>query len=71
MRWFYGMGFVEVQTAVEQWSPDEQDRLAAFLTVLRLRRDPEYLKEVDRRLDDNDPSHWLTLKELHEKLSDT
>jgi len=65
------MGFVEVQTVVEQWSPDEQDRLAAFLTVLRLRRDPEYLKELDRRLDDKDPSHWLTLREVHEKLNDT
>jgi hypothetical protein len=64
------VSFSEVQDAVKMWSPEDQDRLAAFLTVLRLRRDPAYMDEIDRRLRDKDPANWMALKEVKTQLKD-
>ncbi len=46
-----------VEKEVASWLPEEQDRLAAFLTVLRLKRTPDYVQELTRRLDDRDPAN--------------
>jgi hypothetical protein len=53
-----------VEKEVATWAPHEQDRLAAFLTVLRLRRTPEHTRELTRRLDDRNPSSWVSLDEV-------
>ena len=58
------MKLSDVQKALEGWSPDEQDRLAAFLSVLRRKRNPAHAKEMARRLEDRTPGHWLTLCDL-------
>ena len=64
------MSYSEVQKAIEQWPSDEQDRLAAFLTVLRLRRDPAYLGEIDLRLRDLEPANWMVLNEVKDRLKE-
>lgn len=53
-----------VEKEVASWAPEEQDRLAAFLTVLRLKRTPGPVQELTRRLDDRDPTHWVSLDEV-------
>lgn len=53
-----------VEKEVASWSPEDQDRLAAYLTVLRLQRSPEYAQELTRRLDDRDPGSWVGLAEI-------
>ena len=58
------MDLEAVEKEVASWAPEEQDRLAAFLTVLRLKRTPDHVQELTRRLDDRDPTHWLGLKAL-------
>ena len=55
-----------VEKEVATWAPEDQDRLAAFLTVLRLRRSPPHLQELTRRLDDRAPGNWVSLDELRE-----
>ncbi len=62
------MDLTVVQKEVEAWTPEEQDRLAAYLTVLRIKRSSEHAEELSRRLNDREPEHWLTLQELKEKL---
>lgn len=64
------MSFTEVQKTVEQWSSDDQDRLAAFLTALRLQRDGAYMDEMDRRLQDKDPANWMVLKDAKAKFKE-
>ena len=63
------MNLAVIQKEVETLAPEEQDRLAAYLTVLRMKRTPGHAEELSRRLDDRNPDHWLTLDELKEKLS--
>lgn len=50
-----------VEKEVASWAPEEQDRLAAFLTVLRLKRTPGHVQELPRRLDDSSPTNWVGL----------
>ena len=64
------MSFSEVQRAVEGWAPDEQDRLAGLLTLLRLKRNPGYQEELDRRCRDKNPANWLTFDELKSRLGE-
>ncbi len=64
------MNLTVVQKEVEAWTPEDQDQLAAYLTVLRMQRTAEHAEELDRRLSDRDPDHWLTLSELKDKLSE-
>jgi hypothetical protein len=42
---------------VATWAPEDQDRLAAYLTVLRLKRSPDHTQELTRRLEDRDPAN--------------
>jgi hypothetical protein len=39
------MNWTTVQKEIEQWDPEQQDRLAACFSVLRLKRDPEHAKK--------------------------
>jgi hypothetical protein len=55
-----------VEKEVATWAPEDQDRLAAYLTVLRLQRSPGYAQELTRRLDDRDPANWVSLAEVKE-----
>jgi hypothetical protein len=58
-----------VQKEIEQWDSEQQDSLAAYLSILRLRRDPRHAKELARRLDDKSPRNWLTIEDLKRKLA--
>ena len=64
------MNVATVEKQVQCWGPDDQDRLATFLAILRSRRDPAYKTELTRRLNDRDPAHWLSLEELEQRLND-
>jgi len=63
------MNLATVQKEIEHWDPEQQDRLAASLSVLRLKRAPKHAKELARRLDDPSPENWLTLDEFKHKLA--
>jgi len=58
------MDLEAVEKEVASWAPEEQDRLAAFLTVLRLKRTPDHVQELTRRLDDRNPTNWVSLDEV-------
>ncbi len=63
------MSIAEVEREIHQWSREDQDRLAAFLTLLRLQRDPAYMRKLDARITDQDSGHWMTLDQLKEGLT--
>ena len=63
------MSFAAVQKEVESWSPEEQDRLASHLAILRLKRSG-YTEEMGRRLDDDRPERWMSLAEMKRKLGE-
>ena len=47
-----------LQQEVQALPAEDQDKLAAFLLSLRMKRDG-LLEEISRRLDDQDPAHWV------------
>lgn len=51
------MDVITLQNEIQQLPSHLQDRLAAFLTALRMRREGQDL-EIQRRLDDSNPENW-------------
>ena len=62
------MSVKELKKELAALSAQEQTELAAFLFHLRHKSDPEYQATVRRRMDDKDPSHWLTPEEFEKRL---
>jgi hypothetical protein len=47
---------------------EEKGQLAAYLVQLRNREDPSYVAEMRRRIEDKNPSHWLTPDQFEARL---
>ncbi len=62
------MNVEAIQKEIEQCSPEEQDQIAACLSVLRLRRTRAHGERLSDRLKDTSPQNWLTIENLKEKL---
>ena len=54
----FSMSIATLQQEVQALPAEDQDKLAAFLLSLRMKRDG-LLEEISRRLDDKDPSGWV------------
>jgi hypothetical protein len=62
------MSVEELEREVEGLDDAERRRLMAHLIALEDRKHTEYLEMLARRIDDKDPSHWITLEELEKRL---
>ena len=47
----------------------QRKEIINFLVAMDRRDDPARRAELTRRIDDKDPSHWVTLEELEKRLS--
>ncbi len=65
------MSIEQLKSAASNLPPESQTELLAFLVNLRNERDPDYRRRLRVRLDDPDPSHWLTSEQLEERLQQT
>lgn len=61
------MDVITLQNEIQQLPGHLQDRLAAFLTALRMSRDGTDL-EIQRRLDDPSLNNWKAWKEVKADL---
>ena len=68
-RYAWVMSVEELKKTVATLSPGEQNELTAFLFHLRHRGDVAYQGKLKARVDDKDPSHWLTPEEFEERLN--
>lgn len=62
------MDVVTLQNEIQQLPSHLQDRLAAFLTVLRMNRNGDDL-EIQRRLDDPEPENWKSWKDVKKEFN--
>jgi len=60
----------EIKEAVTNMSKKRQDELAAYLAFLRHLREPVTPEELARKIDDRDPSHWISLDQLRDRWKD-
>jgi len=61
------MSIKELEKELAGLTAKQQDRLAAYLVHLRHERDPKLRKELANRVNDRDPSHWVSLNELEKR----
>ena len=61
----------ELMREVAALPPGRQNELAAFLLHLRLQHDPAWRAEMARRIDDKDPTHWVSLEDWKKELAAT
>jgi hypothetical protein len=64
------MSLNELKTELAELPQKEQDQLAAYLVHLRHQRDAQIGSEMNARLDDTAPDHWISAAELREKWKD-
>ena len=48
----------------------EQRELIAFLVARQTEQDEEFRRELARKIDDPDPSHWVELDDLQKRYSE-
>ena len=63
------MSVMDLKRELVALSAAEQAEVAAFLFQLRHKDDADYQAKIRRRLDDKDPSHWLTPDEFERRLN--
>ena len=51
-------------------SDSERAEVAAFLFHLRQASDTDYQASLERRLNDKEASHWLSLEEVEKRLDE-
>ena len=61
------MDISELQHEIELLPQDQQDRLAAFLFALRMRREGS-ISEIQERLDDKNPQKWISWDKAKSEL---
>lgn len=62
------MSLEEIKSGIASLDPSQLDELTAFLFHVRHAKDGAYESDIKRRMDDKDPSHWLTPEEFEKRL---
>lgn len=58
-----------VKQEAEELTAEEQDNLAAYLTVLRLRRNKDHINKLTSRLNSSLTNDWVSFEE-NSKIND-
>lgn len=62
------MSFDAVTREVASWPEDQVRRFQAFLVTLRHQREAGTLEKLAAKLDDPDPSRWISLEDVEKRL---
>ena len=62
------MNVLEIKDKLAALSRREQDEVVAFLFHLRHADDKEYQTTLTRRLEDQEPGHWLSPEQFEREL---
>jgi hypothetical protein len=62
------MSVQEIKAKLAALPPKDQDEVAAFLFHLRHAGDTDYQGQIERRMEDRDPAHWLSPNEFEREL---
>ncbi len=62
------MSIAELKAEVDRLSPEERRQLGNYIAAKNYVMTDEMRKELTAKIDDNDPSHWMTLEEFGKRL---
>jgi len=54
----------QIKESLSQLSAEDQDHVAGFLLVERLKRNSLVMPSLHKRVEDSDPANWQTLKSI-------
>jgi len=57
----------EIKEEVSNLPETQQDQLVAYVVHLRHMRDASTRQELNRRMGDRDPAHWISVDQLKER----
>jgi hypothetical protein len=63
------VNFEELRREARNLSVSEQKKLLGFLVSLEVRRDENFIRMSGRRLDDQTPENWISLKDAQRQLN--
>ncbi len=63
------MSIDAIKQELEGLDDDKRHHIMAFLIAIEDRKNPEYLASLARKIDDKDPSHWVTMEEFEKRFS--
>ena len=58
------MSLTQLKDQAAHLEPVEQRELIAFLIARQTAQDEDFQRELARKIDDNDPAHWVELDEV-------
>lgn len=64
------MSLAQLKEEAAHLHPAEQRELIAFLVAQQTEKDEEFRNDLARKIDDNDPAHWLELDDLQKRYSE-
>ena len=64
------MSLSQVKDQAAQLPPAEQRQLIAFLVAEQAKKDEGFKQAMARKIDDNEPSHWIDLDEARKRLAE-
>ena len=59
-----------VKKEVTELTEEEQDNLAAYLTVIRLKRSQTHAEKLTEKLENSKKSDWLDFDEVKDQLAE-
>jgi hypothetical protein len=62
------MSVEELERELSGLDDAERHRIMAYLVSIEDQKHVEYMEKMARKIDDKDPSHWITLEELEKRL---
>ncbi len=62
------MSLEEIKSGIASLSHSQLNEITAFLFHIRHAKEDGYEAEINRRIEDKDPSHWLTPEEFEKRL---
>lgn len=64
------MTFIELKKEVDTLDASDQDKLSAYLTMLRKSRDDTYGKMLSERISDSSPGSWVSLDDFKNDIDE-
>jgi hypothetical protein len=62
------MSLEAIQQEVATWPKPQVRKLQAYLVSLQREADEETMQRLTAKIDDNDPSHWVSLEDMAKRL---
>lgn len=64
------MSLAQLKDEAAHLQLDEQRELIAFLVARQTEQDEDFKRTLAKKIDDNDPSHWVELDDLQKRYSE-